>query len=73
MRARNPKQFGFRLALLLLASYGTLYFSYKWYPGEVDFKVAYSKMDQRPLDFGATDISHVLRQGSAIVTWLLYK
>jgi hypothetical protein len=67
------KRFGLRLALLILASYGTLYFAYKWNPGDVDFRSIYSEMDQRPLDLGVTDIAHVLRQASPIITYLLYK
>jgi hypothetical protein len=67
------RRFAIRLFLLLLASYGLLYFSYKWSPGDVDFRGTYAEMYKRPLDLGASDVAHVLRQGSAIVTYLLYK
>ncbi|MBI3675224.1 MAG: hypothetical protein HY243_01230 [Proteobacteria bacterium] len=63
-----------RLAFLSLASYGLLYFSYKWYAlPDPDFLVAYSQMYRHPLDFTVADPSHVLRQGSAVLTYLFYE
>lgn len=66
------RKFLFRFLLLVVASYGALYFSYKWYaPGHFDFQTYYAPMYQRPLDFHAANPSHVFRQGTALLTYLL--
>jgi hypothetical protein len=63
-----------RAALLALLSYGMLYFAYKYYTpwlGGSDFN-EYYRMYLRPLDYSAADAPFVYRQGSAILTNLLY-
>jgi hypothetical protein len=63
-----------RLALLFAASYGLLYFSYKYdmpRSGGVDF-FQYYKMYLSPLDFTAAPSPFVYRQLSAIVTHWVY-
>ncbi len=60
-----------RLFLILLASYGLFFFSYKYYvPIRADF-YRYYPMYERPLDFTAASAPFVYRQVSAVVTHLL--
>lgn len=62
-----------RFCTLGIASYGTLYFSYKWYAAhDPDFLLHYARNDLSPLNFAHNSTPHILRQGSAIVTWLIY-
>ncbi len=63
-----------RLAFLIVASYGLLYFSYKNYDpasGGTDF-FSYYPMYEHPLDFSATKAPFVFRQLSALVTHTVY-
>ncbi len=63
-----------RLALLFAASYGMLYFSYKYYvprSGGNDF-FQYYNMYLSPLDFSVARSPFVYRQLSAIATHLVY-
>src|SRR4249920_3256529 len=61
-----------RGGVLLLASYGLFYFSYKYYvPIQADF-YRYYPMYQRPLDFTAATAPFVYRQVSAVITHALY-
>jgi len=63
-----------RLALLFLASYGMLYFSYKYYvpwSGGSDFSQYYN-MYLSPLDFDVAPSPIVFRQLSVIATHLVY-
>ena len=63
-----------RLAIFLLASYGTFYFSYKWYAlQDPDFIWVYARNSLDPLNFRLGSTAHYLRQGSAIATYLIYK
>src|SRR4051812_44253028 len=64
-----------RLFVLVLTSYGLLYFSYKYYiplQGGSDFTAGYYKMYLAPLDFSVTSPPLVFRQLSAIATHLVY-
>lgn len=70
---RALRNFAFRFLVLLLTSYGAFYFSYKWYaPAHFDFQTYYARMYAHPLDWAASDASHVFRQGTAMLTWLLH-
>ena len=62
-----------RFFLLLVASYGLFFFSYKYYIplARADF-FRYYPMYQRPLDFSAATAPFVYRQISALVTHALY-
>jgi len=61
-----------RFLILLLASYGLFFFSYKYYvPIRADF-YRYYQMYQRPLDFTVATAPFVYRQVSAVVTHALY-
>jgi hypothetical protein len=63
-----------RLLMLLLASYGLLYFSYRNYSpdgGGVDF-YSYYPVYLHPLDFGAAPAPFVLRQLSALLTHAIH-
>src|SRR5215472_13509063 len=63
-----------RFAVLLLSSYGAFYFSYKWYAlPDPDFLQHYARNDLNPLSFAPESTPHVLRQGSAILTWLIFR
>ncbi|HYM17171.1 MAG TPA: hypothetical protein VEU06_01300 [Micropepsaceae bacterium] len=65
-------RFSLRLFLLLLASYGLLYFTYKYYvPIRADF-YEYYPMYQRPLDFTVAGAPFIYRQVSAVLTHLVY-
>lgn len=64
-----------RLGLLLTASYGLLYFSYKFlmpWGGTGDFD-RYYPMDRSPLNFHVAPAPFVLRQVSAVLTYLTWK
>src|SRR5262252_1974855 len=70
--ARNPAP-ALRFAVLFFASYGAFYFSYKWYAlPDPDFLRHYAQNDLNPLSFAQGMTPHVLRQGSAVLTWLIY-
>lgn len=64
-----------RLALLLLASYGLLYFSYKYYVpfyGGMDFITAYQHTYLHPFDFSVAHVPFIFRQLSAALVHLVY-
>src|SRR5579863_9142962 len=62
-----------RFAVLSLASYGLLYFSYKWYaPTDGDFVYEYYKMYVRPVDFSIADAPFIYRQFSAALSNMIY-
>lgn len=59
----------------MTASYGLLYFSYKFlipWSGTNDFR-HYYWMDRAPFNFQVAPSPFVLRQGSAVLTWLVWK
>ena len=64
-----------RLLLLLTASYGLLYFSYKYLQPETALgdTELYYRTFQYPLDFSAAPAPFVLRQLSAVLTWLVWR
>jgi len=65
-------RFLLRFSLLLIASYGLFYFSYKYYvPIHADF-YRYYPMYQRPLDFAVAGAPFIYRQVSAVVTHAIY-
>ena len=72
--ARASDLFG-RFALLLFSSYGLLYFSYKFlipWSGTNDFQ-HYYWMYRQPLNFHVAPSPFVLRQLSAVLTWVVWK
>ena len=74
-RPRRLRELAARFALLLTASYGLLYFSYKFlipWSGTNDFQ-HYYWMDRSPLNFHVAPSPFVLRQVSAMLTWLVWK
>ena len=65
----------YRVLFLIVASYGILYFSYKFYlpwPGDNDFD-QYHPMYLRPLDFTQADAPFIYRQFSAVATNVVYR
>ena len=73
--ARAWREFGVRLVLLVLASYGLLYFSYKFlqpWGGTADF-YHYYPVYLKPLNLPVAQSPFVLRQVSAVVTHLVWK
>src|ERR1700752_494166 len=70
------RSFLLRFVVLLAASYGLLYFSYKSYdPAFVqhrDFLVSYYWMFQNPLDFTQAAAPFIYRQISALLTHALF-
>jgi hypothetical protein len=70
------RSFLLRFVLLLAASYGLLYFSYKFYqPAFVqhrDFLGSYYWMFQNPLDFTQAAAPFIYRQISALLTYALF-
>ena len=65
----------YRLAFLALATYGLLYFSYKYYvpwEGGNDFE-SYYPMYLHPLDFGQAQAPFVYRQLGAVITNAIYR
>ena len=72
---RGWRAFGARLALLYVASYGLLYFSYKFlmpWGGTGDFRDYYG-VYLKPLDLHVEASPFVLRQVSAVLTHLVWK
>ena len=67
--------FWYRVVFLVLASYGILYFSYKYYlpwPGHNDFD-QYHPMYLHPLDFTQAEAPFIYRQFSAVITNVVYR
>ena len=65
----------FQIAFIALATYGMLYFSYKYYipwSGGQDY-ARYYAMYQQPLDLSQTQAPFVYRQLSAVITHVIYK
>ena len=74
-RVSRWKALGARLVFLLTASYGLLYFSYKFlipWSGTNDFQ-HYYWMYRTPLNFHVAPSPFVLRQVSAMLTYLVWK
>ena len=74
-RGQRAKDLLARVTLLLMSSYGLLYFSYKYlipWSGTNDFR-RYYYMDVSPLNFTVAPAPFVLRQVSAVLTHLVWK
>ena len=70
------RAFVLRFGLLVLASYGMLYFADRWYAptdgSDADFTQEYYPMYQKPLNFAAADAPFIYRQVSAVLTNLVH-
>jgi hypothetical protein len=71
MRTSRVLRF-YRVVFLVLATYGMLYFSYKYDIPDVDY-FDYYNMYQKPLDIEQAQAPFVYRQLGAVVTNVIYK